>query len=204
VIASVRKTTLHRRAEIQQAALRLAFDVGPDRVTTGMIADQLGLTQPAIYKHFPNKEDIWSVVSEQLSKHIADNITRSKNTAFPPDVRLRILVMDHLRLVQEYPALPEIMVTRNIRDRKAVLRIRMQTSMAGFRKAILANVRAAVENGIFRADIDAGDAATLILGIIQSLALRMLVTRNPDILMEDGERLLKLQLSGFAQSGQNE
>jgi AcrR family transcriptional regulator len=204
VISRVRKTTLHRRAEIQQAALRLAFEVGPDRVTTGMIADQLGLTQPAIYKHFPNKGDIWIAVSEQLSKRIAGNIARSRKTALTPDVRLRMLVMDHLRLVQEHPALPEIMVSRNIQDSQAALQVGMQTSMAGFRKAILANVRAAVKDGIFRADIDAADAATLILGIIQSLALRMLVTQNPDILMEDGERLLKLQLSGFAHSGQNE
>ena len=158
----MRKTAQKRKAEIQQAVLRLAFDVGPDRVTTGMIADQLSLTQPAIYKHFPCKDEIWIAVADQLAKRIADNIARSRKAAFPPDVRLRMLVMDHLCLVQEFPALPEIMVRRDAQDSQATLRMRMQRSMASFRKALIANVSAAAKEGIFRADIDAGDAATLV------------------------------------------
>lgn len=194
----MRKTAQDRKAEIQEAALSLAFDVGPDRVTTGMIANRLGLTQPAIYKHFPCKDGIWLAVADQLSGRIADNITRAETAALAPDVRLRMLVVDHLRLVQETPALPEIMVMRDAHATQGALRARMQASMAGFRNALIANARTAVAEGIFRADIDAKDAATLIFGIIQSLVLRMLLTRDPAILLADGERLLNLLLSGFA------
>jgi hypothetical protein len=42
------------------------------------------------------------------------------------------------------------------------------------------------------------DGALLILGIIQSLVLRALLSNSSFILLEDGERLLELQLSGFS------
>lgn len=199
----MRKPTLDRKVEIQRVALTLAFEVGPDRVTTGMIADQLGLTQPAIYKHFPRKDDIWNAVADQLTGRIADNISRAEQAECSPDARLRMLVMNHLQLVQENPALPEIMIIRDRQNVRATIQTRMRESMGQFRNVVVTNVSAAVTEGIFRADLDAKDASTLVFGIIQSLMLRMLLNRNPDILLKDGERLLNLQLSGFAHLGES-
>ncbi len=193
----VRKTAADRRAEIARAALDAAFQVGPGQVTTGMIADRLGLTQPAIYKHFPRKQDIWLTVADHLSALIELNIARAASAAVGPDARLRMLIMDHLQVVRDNPALPDIMVMRDAREVQGELRSRMQANMAKLRGALVDNVRAAVREGIFREALDPADAATLLLGIIQSLVLRMLMGRDPQILMQDGERLLNLQLAGF-------
>lgn len=195
---TIRKTAPDRRADIARAALSLAVDVGPGQVSTGMIAERLGLTQPAIYKHFPRKSDIWLAVAEHLSALIARNIARAAAAPVTPDARLRMLVMDHLEVVRDNPALPDIMVMRDAREAQGELRSTMQASMAGLRNALVDNVRAAVAQGIFREAVDPADAATLLLGIIQSLVLRMLMGRNPQILPQDGERLLNLQLAGFS------
>lgn len=194
----VRKTATDRRAEIARAALDVAFHVGPGQVSTGMIADRLGLTQPAIYKHFPRKQDIWLAVADHLSALIALNIARAAAALVAPDVRLRMLVMDHLEVVRDNPALPDIMVMRDAREAQDELRSRMQANMAKLRSGLVDNVRAAVAQGIFREGLDPADAATLLLGIIQSLVLRMLMGRDPQILLQDGERLLTLQLAGFS------
>ncbi len=195
---SIRKTASDRRAEIADAAMSLAADVGPGQVSTGMIAERLGLTQPAIYKHFPRKDDIWLAVADHLTELIARNIARAAVAPLSPDARLRTLVMDQLTVVRDNPALPNIMVMHDNREAQGELRASMQASMAGFRRALIDNVRAAVEQGVFRPTIDPGDAAMLLLGIIQSLALRMLMSRNQQILLADGERLLELQLAGFS------
>jgi AcrR family transcriptional regulator len=194
----VRKTAADRQAEIARAALSLAFDVGPSQVSTGMIADRLGLTQPAIYKHFPRKQDIWLAVTDQLSARIAQNIARAATAPIAPDMRLRMLIMDHLEVVRENPALPDIMVMRDAGEAQGELRSRMQANMGKLRIALIENVRSALAQGIFRDTVDPADAATLLLGIIQSLVLRMLMARDPQILLQDGERLLNLQLAGFS------
>src|SRR5690606_30766978 len=127
--------------------------VGPGQVSTGMIADRLGLTQPAIYKHFPRKDAIWLAVGEHLSGLIARNVARAAAAPLPPDARLRMLVLDHLAVVRDNPALPDIMVMRDAREAQGELRSRMQASMTGLRNALADNARAAVAQGLFREDV---------------------------------------------------
>ncbi|PHQ99069.1 MAG: hypothetical protein COB39_05695 [Marinosulfonomonas sp.] len=196
-----RKSASVRRDDILSATLDIAFKVGPTRVTTGMIADRLNLTQPAIYKHFSSKDDIWAAVATYLSQKINDNVTRNQSETGAPDTQVRSLVLDHLELVRDNPALPEIMLMRDAKGSHAIVQTSIQSSIGALRAALVANAAAAVKQGLFRADIDVNDIATLIFGIIQSLVLRMLVTRDPEMLISNGERLLDLQLSGFMKAG---
>lgn len=193
----IRKPAADRKAEIQKTALDLAFEVGPNQVSTGMIAGKLGLTQPALYKHFPRKSDIWAAIAEHLSRRIAANITEAKSTGKTPIDRIRLLVMGHLELVESSPALPEIMVMRDPTDNHTLVQSAVHIGMTAFRAAIETDVDAAMSDGQFRQDMNPSDASNLIFGVIQSLALRMMITRNTDILMADGKRLLDLQLSGL-------
>lgn len=198
---SRRKPAADRKADIQAATLALAFEVGPDRVTTGMIADRLGLTQPAIYKHFPRKEDLWLSINEHLCAGIAGNIARATLCDCPVD-RLRGLVLGHLRLVHANPAMPAIMVAPPGDGAQTMVRSGIRGRMEGFFDALLAAVRAAQFERLFRADIEARDIALLVMGVVQSLVLRLLISRNPEVLLKDADRLLDLQLSTFTCHGE--
>ena len=57
-----------RKSEIVDCALKLAGKVGPERLTTEMIAREIGITQPAIFRHFAKKEEIWSAVGVRLGE----------------------------------------------------------------------------------------------------------------------------------------
>ncbi|MFM9916985.1 MAG: TetR/AcrR family transcriptional regulator, partial [Rhizobacter sp.] len=54
-----RLPTEERQAEIVSAALRLARDASPALITTTDIAAAIGVTQGAVFKHFPTKDAIW-------------------------------------------------------------------------------------------------------------------------------------------------
>ena len=200
---TVRKSAEDRKVDIQQATLALAFEVGPDQVTTTMIADRLKLTQPAIYKHFPRKEDLWKSITERLAAQIIANIATASQVKSPID-RLRKLVLGHLRLVHSTPALPTIMLSRNQKGAQNVVLTDIQASIAEFSKAVMSTIQEAQADGSFRGDIDAQDIATLVLGIIQSLVLRLLITGDTSVLLKDTDRLLDLQLSTFVRQGERE
>lgn len=196
-----RKPAAVRKAEITQAALELAFEFGPDRVTTSMIADRLGLTQPAIYKHFPNKEDIWHTATDELCQRIDDNIHAAQDQS-EPIVRLRALVMGQLRLLHDYPALPEIMVMRDPNAGTTELRSRVLTSMGGLREAIHLAMSEGQAKGQIRMDLDADDCTNLVIGVVQGLALRLLRFREPENLLSTGERMLGVQLLLLTEQGE--
>lgn len=192
---STRKTGPDRRAEILQTALDLAFEIGPDRLATGMIADRLGLTQPAIYKHFRNKEDIWQGVADRLCPLIASNIAEATAIALPGVIRLRHLVLGHLRILQDHPALPEIMTMRHPTTPRPAPMMQIRDAMSEFHRALVETIEAARRDGEIHPDTPADDAAMLIFGILQALVLRLMLSRDPQNLLTEGERLLDLQLS---------
>ncbi len=198
---SERKSAEDRRADIRQATLALAFELGPDRVTTSRIAERLGLTQPAIYKHFPAKEDLWKSINEHLAGRIDGNIDTAEAEATGHVDRLRRLVIGHLQLVQETPGLPVVMVARPEKGAQ-VLQSGLRASMTRYFGAISAAIAEAQTGGDFRDDIATQDISTLILGVVQSLVLRLLITRDPSVLLKDTDRLLDLQLSAFARRGE--
>jgi len=199
----IRKSAQDRKSEIEQTALDLAFKIGPSQVTTGMIAKDLGLTQPAIYRHYPKKDDIWTAIATHLAAQINQNISASQIAGLAPVERLQKLVLGHLQVVMKNPALPDFMVVRDKTDGHIVVQDSIQDAMTTFRIALVSNVKTAIDAGSFRQGLDEDDAATLIFGVIQSLVLRMMVTRNPAILMQDGPRLLDLQLAGFSPTGED-
>lgn len=188
-----------RKDEILDAALTLAFEGGPSRVTTVAIAGRLGLTQPALYRHFRSKADLWAAITARLGDEVSANIDSAENGDGPALDRLRALVLGHMALIRRTPALPEIMVARDPNSEDAAVRTAMQMKMAAFQRALTGLCAAARDEGALRSDAAHGDVALLILGVLQSLALRLLFTRDIDATLDEGERLLELQLFAFTQ-----
>jgi len=192
----------NRRTQILDTALALAFDGGPKAVTTVAIARCLGLTQPAIYRHFRSKADLWRAITDRLGGEIAANIDAAVSLEAPAIDRLRALVLGHLALVSRTPALPEIMVTRDIDDEKAAVRAAMQERILAFQTVLVRLCADARSEGALGGNISPNDMATLLMGVMQSLVLRLLLNRDPTKLLDEGERLLTLQISALARESE--
>lgn len=198
---NARKPAPDRKADILQATLDLAFEVGPDHVTTGMIAKRLGLTQPAIYKHFPKKEDIWQAATKTLCQKIRQNATAEHPPSEPATAILRHLVLGHLQLVADTPALPEIMTTRDPTDTLTQARTAIQAEVSELRAALLRAFEQGQKDGELRRSLSATDAVTLLFGVIQSLVVRLILTRDPAALPVDGARLFDVQIGLMSEKG---
>ncbi len=198
---STRKSTADRQSEIVDAAVALAFEVGPDHVSTGMIAARLGLKQPAIYKHFPRKEDIWNVVSAQICASITENIAARLNEDRAPMERVRHLVLSHFALVARTPALPELMIARDPTGALTTARQQIQAVMGQVRAVLAEDLGQAKQAGQLRPDLGIEESVALLFGVIQGMILRLILRRDPASLVQDGTHLLDLQLSLLSGAG---
>ncbi len=71
-----RLPTEERQAEIVAAALHLARTVSPVSITTSDIAAAIGITQGAVFKHFPTKDAIWVASMKWGSSQKTENKAR--------------------------------------------------------------------------------------------------------------------------------
>lgn len=194
----VRKSADERKAEVVTAALKLADEIGPDRVTTETLAGAVGLTQPGIFRHFPKKQDIWESVADyiggQMQKRWASTERRRGDA---PEERLRRLVLGQLRLIQTFPAIPSLLFSRELLVENVRLRNAFAKLLRQFHQRLAKSVVAAQGTGYFRPDLDPDDVAYLLIGLVQGLAVRWSVNERRFSLVKEGERLLELQLTGL-------
>ncbi|MCF6198561.1 MAG: TetR/AcrR family transcriptional regulator [Hyphomicrobiaceae bacterium] len=194
----VRKSAKERKAEIIEVTLRLAGEVGPDRLTTEALAKEVGISKPGIFRHFPTKGAIWEAVGQHIGKLMQTKIalTKKKKNARPID-ELRDYFVGHLRFIETTPAIPAILFSRELHAENDQLRTffagLIKSRHAHFSKLIAAEIKA----GHFKKTIDPDDAAYLILALVQGLAMRWSLNNRSFDLPKEGQRLLELQLNGF-------
>lgn len=194
----IRKTAEARKAEIIDAALRLADKLGPERLTTEAIAEAVGLTQPGIFRHFPKKQDLWEAVAARVGAMMEARWTKAQSPDAAPLEQIRALVVAQLRLIQSTPAIPAILFSRELHTKNKGLRQAFFGLLSRFHRVVSDRAARARDAGELRADLDPDDVAFLVIGLVQGLAVRWSLSRRGFDLVAEGSRLLDVQLSGFA------
>ncbi|MBH1974118.1 MAG: TetR family transcriptional regulator, partial [Rhodobacteraceae bacterium] len=118
----MRKSADLRKAQIVAVILYLADRIGPDRVTTGAVAAEVGVTQAAIFRHFPTKADMWVAVAEHVAAQLTAAWAEALEVSQPPVERLKALIGAQLDQIAANPAMPMLLFSRELNVENAALR----------------------------------------------------------------------------------
>lgn len=190
-----RKSAPERKAEIVETAIRLAAEVGPDRLTTEKLAQEIGITQPAIFRHFPSKSDIWKAVGTRICTLMGESA--GDDLPDDPAERLNYVITAQLGFISKTPAVPAILFSRELHAENEELRQVFATLMQARHARLSTLIASIVQAGDFRKDLNPDDAAYLILTLIQGLAMRWSLNKRNFDLVAEGQRLLALQLLAY-------
>jgi AcrR family transcriptional regulator len=193
-----RKPAEDRKADIVAAVLDLADRIGPDRLTTNDIADRVGVTQAAIFRHFPTKAELWAAVGDAIAKRLEAAWDQAVTGADQPSARLRALIAAQLRQIEATPALPAILHSRELNLDNAALRERFRAVLMSFQAHLTGTLQAMAEAGALGAGIRPQDAAVLLTSLVQGIAIRWNLGARSFALLPEGMRLLEVQLALFA------
>ena len=73
-----------RRAATVQAVVDLAAEQNPAEITTTAIADRMGLTQGALFRHFPTKDAILEATLSWVSERLLARVDKAAEGAAAP------------------------------------------------------------------------------------------------------------------------
>lgn len=192
-----RKSADTRKAEIILTMLRLADELGPDRLTTLALANAVGLTQAGIFRHFPTKQDLWLAVAAQITQDMTNAWDACLASVTQPQDRVAGLIQVQLSQIAAHPAIPAILHSRELHTENAALRAQFVALMTQFQTLLVESLTMGSATGVFRADLAPKDAASLLISLIQGLAIRWSLGRRVFSLEEEGSRLLACQLDLF-------
>jgi TetR/AcrR family transcriptional regulator len=190
----VRKASDLRKAEIVATILGLADRIGPDRVTTGAVAAEVGVTQAAVFRHFPTKAVMWNAVAD----HVAETLTTAWDVALAeanlPVDRIKALIEAQLGQIAAMPAMPMLLFSRELNVGNAALREAFRGRLATFHGHLMRAVAEGQQTHALRGDVAAADVAVLLTSLVQGVAIRWSLGARDFALRSEGLRLLDVQL----------
>ncbi len=92
-----------RREEILQAAKDLFLEQGYDATTIRRIADRVGVSAPALYLYFQDKEQMMLALCDQTFGHLIESVEEIEKTVSDPRQRIRQFGEAYLRFGMKHP-----------------------------------------------------------------------------------------------------
>jgi len=190
-----RQTAKDRKAQIVTEVLRLADEIGPDRLSTTDVARAVELSQPAIFRHFPTKGGLWLAVAESIARDLTAAWDRAEAGEPTPDARLKALIGAQLDAIARTPALPSILFSRELQVDNPPLREVFRKLLGAFQARLVAAVVEQQAGGQLRRAVPAADIAILLTSLVQGVAIRWALGARSFSVVEEGLRLFDVQMA---------
>ena len=164
-----------RREVTVETVIDLAAEQNPTDITTGAIAKRMGVTQGALFRHFPSKDAILQAVMEWVSERLLARIEKAISRAASPIDALEAAFMTHIEFISEHPGVPRMLFGELQRAEQTVAKRMAQTLIHRYGERLGRLVAEGKERGELSATLDEKAAVTLFIGTIQGLVMQSLL-----------------------------
>ncbi len=199
---SPKQATEVRQASLVLAALRLAAQRSPADITTTDLAQAVGITQGAVFKHFASKDAIWLAAMDWVTHTLMDQLDAAATQAQLDDTAwplaaLRAVFMAHVDFVVAHPGVPRLIFQELQRPDDTALKARVRELMASYRTLLMRLLTQAKELKCIAPGTDLTNAAVLFIGSIQGLVMQSLISGDVPAMVQQANGVFAIYLRGL-------
>ncbi|MFB6204460.1 MAG: TetR/AcrR family transcriptional regulator [Candidatus Nanohaloarchaea archaeon] len=164
-----RKSREERREEVLEEGLKLLHEKGHAHITVGEIADRIGISEAAVYRHFDSKEDIIQGMAEKVFS--IDLVDREKLEFDSPERLLNTLFEELFRKLEDNPEATAILFHDEVFSRYPKVEKLFRKHRNGKKSRLEELVRIGQEAGIFSEEVEPEVFATMVTGSIRATVM---------------------------------
>jgi AcrR family transcriptional regulator len=164
-----RKATILRQKEIVLAARKLIVKYGSEHVTVKKMADEIGVSEAAIYKHFKSKKDVLSFLIDDIDLILTEDIERNYPTDLDSIEILKRIILEHISGVSQRRGVAFQVIAEIVSLGDKSLNKKVSKVINDYIERIRLILAEGVKSGIIRPDLDTSAAAKLFFGMTQGL-----------------------------------
>ncbi len=190
-----------RQNELLEHALALVRDGGFSALTTKRLAERVGFTEAAIYRHFPSKQALILGLMDRIGTMLLGPVGEiARDEGLPVAERLRRIVRHHTQIIREHRGLPILLLAEASVSNDEALIDRMRTIFRGYLSVLERLIRQGQAAGELVPSPSPDALALMLVGPPAALAIRLRLL--PDVQAEDrfGETLVPF-LVGVLRNG---
>ncbi|MEW6508883.1 MAG: TetR/AcrR family transcriptional regulator [Bacteroidota bacterium] len=164
-----RKSTEERQVMIVNEAIKIIHELGYQSLSIRELSERVGITEPAIYRHFLNKEDIvLGILSrfQEFDSYLFDQIKKFVH----PVEKIQSFIQYHFDLLEKEPEMTSVLFAEDMFNRSKLLKEKILMIMDKRKKMLSEIIEEAKQKNEIKS-IDTNELITVILGYIRLVVL---------------------------------
>ncbi len=186
-----------RREATIEAVIDLASQSNPGDITTSAIAAKMGLTQGALFRHFPTKDSIIEAVVEWVVERLMTRVHAAVATSSSPLAALEQVFMAHLAFVVAHPGVPRIIFGQLQHAEQTAAKRAVLAMLRQYSQLIAKLLADGQQTGEVDPKLDINAASTLFVGTIQGLVMQSLIHGDLGRISADSPRVFRVYRRGI-------
>ncbi len=185
-----RLTTEERQTMIIDEAIKIIHSGGYEALSIREIAKRVKISEPAIYRHFLNKEDI---ILGILNRMLEFDELLNKNIAAAKSAKQKIrqFVLFHFEFLEKNPEMTSVLISEEMYNQSDILKKKLVFIIQKRKqllKVILDNAKSSGE----LVDVDNYELLSMILGTIRIIVMEWRLSNFSFQLTDRGKNILKI------------
>ena len=197
-----RLSTEQRQREIVSTVLALARERGPDAITTQAIADHMGVTQGAIFRHFPDKQAIWLAVFVWVREALGAALAAASDEVTSPLTKIEQIFLAHVAFIAANPGVPRVLFHELQYPGDSPVRVEVRAMISTYRQRLSRLFAEAKVAGELPATLDQALAPVLFIGAVQGLVIQASLADNEGEMVGAAQKLWPLLLDAYRGQGE--
>lgn len=184
-----RITTEERQTMIIDEAIKIIHTGGYQALSIREIAKQVKISEPAIYRHFLNKEDIILGILNRMLEFdllLNNNIAAAKSAK----QKIRLFVLFHFEFLEKNHEMTSVLFSEEMYNQSEILKKRLMYIIKK-RKELLKSILDEAKNSGELIDVDTNELLSIVLGVIRMIVMEWRLSNFSFSLVDRGKSTLK-------------
>ncbi len=179
-----------RQIQIVECSIELIASKGIQGFTIKNLSKEIGISEPAIYRHFENKTEILvSILNnfKEMGEMMSIMIVNNNDTAIN---KIEFIFSKMIEIFTEQPAFVSVIFSEEIFKNKEILISEIVEIMNLHQANIEKIIERGQQNKTIRTDIDKSSLALIFMGSLRLLVKRWELNNHNFNLKQEGEKLI--------------
>lgn len=172
----MRQPTEIRQEQIKQAVLDIIYTDGLKNLSTRMLAQRIGMSEGAIFRHFSTKQDIILSIIGDVQKDFIGSLRIIANSTKAPEVRLKAFLCQTIKYLGDNKGITMLLFSEVSHNNDAELKRKLQQIFNNQKKLVSKIFLDGIAAGQWDESIPVEHLAMLYMGIPVSLNIELILS----------------------------
>ncbi len=189
-----RKSTEIRKEEIKSAVLKIIYSEGLGRLSTRNLAEKVGITEGAIFRHFKTKAEIIHGILEDVKTELQDELRKIAISVEPAEKRLKNFICSHIRYLEDHKGITILLFSEATHTNDLKLKMKLNEILSEQKLLISKIIHDGKKEGVWDKRINEEEFGTFYLGIPLSFNIERVLSKEELNISEFCDNTYKLLL----------